>query len=51
MTTAEIIKAIEKHNNVTKAARELGVSSSFIYKILKANGLKVSKSMEVVEHD
>jgi len=36
-----ICDALQLHRSVTAAARELGCSRGYIYKVLKTNGLKV----------
>lgn len=37
----KIRDALQLHRNVARAARELGCSRGYIYKVLKTSGLKV----------
>jgi hypothetical protein len=36
-----ICECLRKHRSVEKVARELGCSQGYIFKVLKANGLKL----------
>jgi len=37
-----ICECLRKHCNAVKAAQELGCSQGYIFKVLKANGLKLN---------
>jgi hypothetical protein len=41
-----ICGALQLHRNVTEAAKELGCSRGYVYKVLNASGLKVKDVAE-----
>ena len=38
-----VLESLQAHRNVTAAAKELGCSPSYLFGILKANGLKLKE--------
>jgi hypothetical protein len=43
-----VLESLQAHRNVTTAAQELGCSPSYLFGVLKANGLKLT---EVIKKD
>jgi ACT domain-containing protein len=46
MPVIKVYDALRRYRSVTDAAKELGCSRAYIYKILKANGLKQKDLIE-----
>ena len=44
-----VLESLQAHRNVTAAAKELGCSPSYLFGVLKANGLKLKEVINKVK--
>ena len=51
MPVTKVCDALQLHRSVLAAANELGCSRAYIYKVLKANGLKLKDVISLATKD